>query len=117
VCRLSETNKQGRGEIYIPPADFKLTLRERILLLMELTDDELKALDMLLTAERKYYRAVHGYNRINGAFCTTDYDVDDEYINVTITHGVQDDVVNRTTTVKDRIKRSTMAWEGKQFDD
>lgn len=79
---------------------------------MELTNDELKALDMLLTTERNYYRSMHGYGKISGGFCTTDYDVDDEYINVTITHGVQNDAVNRTDVINDRIIRSTMAWEG-----
>ena len=78
---------------------------------MDLTNEELKALDMLLTAERNYYRGLHKYGKINGGFCTTDYDVDDEYINVTITHGVQNDAVNRTTVVNDRIIRSTMAWQ------
>ena len=78
----------------------------------KLTSDELKALDMLLTAERNYYRGMHGYGKISGGFCTTDYDVDDEYINVTITHGIQNDAVNRTDVINDRIVRATMAWEG-----
>jgi len=83
---------------------------------MDLTNDELKALDMLLATERNYYRSMHGYGKISGGFCTTDYDVDDEYINVTITHGVQNDAVNRTDVINDRIIRSTMAWEGNDDD-
>ena len=77
-----------------------------------LSDDEHKALDILLTAERNYY--LLPIKQLSGAYCSIETHMDeddDEYIYVTIKYGVQSDVRNTTTTVNDRINRSTMKWD------
>ncbi len=74
-----------------------------------LTSAEEKALDIMLTAERNFY--MQFIKSKSGAFCNTEYELDGEYINVKITHGVQNDAEDTKDVVCDRLVRSTMKWD------
>ncbi len=98
---MSETNKHREGE-------------DNTSLSPQLTDDERKILDILLTAERRYFDA--HYKRINGSYFDVEWEVcerNPNRIRVMITHGVcgEDMNSNRKWQHVEYISRDTWRWE------
>ena len=81
-------------------------------MMIEPSLDELEKLKEVLDSIEWDIVTHNGWKHLSGGFCTAEmYDYDDDFFDIEIKEGVQNDVENRVYTSQIRIKRHTLEVE------
>ncbi len=76
---------------------------------MDFSKEELEKIEKMLTTEENYAKAPYKWS--SGGFAVANvYDADDEFIDVELVFGIQNDVTNETHTENLKIDRNTFEW-------